>query len=464
VGKTGIDIENNVWTMVVLISIINRVCFATLCCFFLLPTAANAQKRWTLDNCIEHALQHNLDIRHKTVDIALREQDWQMAKRERMPSVNGYTNIYSNFGHSQDVFGTIQRNDNLNSNMGITAEIILYNFGSLRNEIKKTQIDKNATELERLILERELTVKVIQGYLDLLLKQALVQARDSVVVHAERLYQRAKRTTEIGTTALADVYEAQAALARENQQLESAKIDVERARLHLAQLMLLEDEQSLEIMPIQVASTSLPVEVFDKSTVLETVYSHHPILQRFDTLARGMDIERRLIRGANYPTLKGSTSIGSTYFNPLRVAKKDNFFRQTQDNFAQQVALTASIPIFNKGQTKIQLKKLDLSKTQLLLEKEREQQEIRKQIQQLLFDFQSNQQQHKTAEEVMTHAEQAMLLAQKSYEAGRSSIYDYNNSRNQYIQAQNDWLQAQYSALFSYKMLLFQMTGQAPID
>ncbi|MBD1434420.1 TolC family protein [Sphingobacterium sp. DN00404] len=443
---------------------INRVYFTILCCFFLLPTATNAQKRWTLEDCIEHALQHNLDIGHKTVDIALREQDWQMAKRERMPSVNGYTNIYSNFGHSQDVFGTIQRNDNLNSNMGITAEIILHNFGTLRNKIKQTQIDKNATELERLILERELTVKVIQGYLDMLLQQALVQARDSAVLHANHLFERAKRTTKIGTTALADVYEAQAALARENQQLESAKIDVERARLHLAQLMLLEDEQSLDIMPVQMPSTSLFAGVFDKSTVLKTVYSHHPVLQRFDTLARGMDIERRLIRGANYPTLKGSTSIGSTYFNPLRFTEKDNFFRQTQDNFAQQVAITASIPIFNKGQTRVQLKQLDLSKSQLMLEKEREKQEIRNQIQQLLFDFQSNQQQHKTAKEVMTHSEQSMLLTQKSYEAGRSSIYDYNNSRNQFIQAQNDWLRAQYSELFSYKMLMFQMTGQAQVE
>lgn len=445
--------------MIVFISMINRVYFSALCCLFILPIAVHAQKLWTLEDCIEHALQYNLDIRHKAVELAQREQDWQMAKNERLPSVNGYTNIYSNFGHSQDVFGTIQRNDNLNSNMGITAEIILYNFGSLRNKIRKTQTDKAATELEQLIFERELTVKVIQGYLDILLKQALVQVRDSAVVHSSRLYERTRRTTEIGTTALVDVYEAQAALAREKQHLQSAKINVERSRLYLAQLMLLEEEQSLEIMPIEVVSTSLRSEVFDKASVIETVYSHHPGLHRYDTLLYGMDIERRQIRAVNYPVIKGSTSIGSTYFNPLRLTGQGNFFRQTQDNFAQQVAITASIPIFNKGQTKIQMKQLDLSKTQLLLEKEREQQEIRKQIQQLLFDFQYNQQQYKTAEEVMGYAEQAMLLAQKSYEAGRSSIYEYNNSRNQYLQAQSDWIQARYNTLFSERILRYQLTG-----
>lgn len=421
---------------------------------------AHAQKQWTLDDCIEYALQHNLDVRHKTVDIALREQDWQMAKRERLPGVSGYANLYSNFGHSQDVFGTIQRNDNLNSNMGITADVILYSFGEIRKKIRKNQIDKDAAELERLIIERELTVKVIQAYLNVLLKEAMTQARDSSLRQAGRVLARIQRTTEAGTTALTDVYEARSAFAREQQQLEMATTDLERARMNLAQLMLLEDGQPLLIVPLPEVSDNPSSAAATTPEILEAVYRHHPSLSRFDTLARGMDMERQLIRAANYPIFRGSASIGSTYFNPLRVMQTDNFFLQTRDNFAQQIAVTASIPIFNKGQTKIKLRQLDLSRQQLTLEKEREQQEIRQQIQQLLFDLKSNQRQLKTTQEVMVYAEQAMLLARKSYDAGRSSIYDYNNSRNQYIQAQSDWIQARYNTFFSEKMLHFQLTGR----
>lgn len=420
----------------------------------------HGQRYWSMDSCVQYALHNNLDIQHQAFDIQLKEQDIRIAKSERLPGVSGYTNLYSNFGRSQDVFGTIQRNDNLNSNMGITADIVLYNFGALRHKIRKTQTDKEVAALERQLLERQLTIKVMQGYLNVLLKQALVQTRDSSVLHAQRIFDRAKRTNAVGTTALTDVYEAKMALAREQQRLEAAKIDSDRALLHLAQLMMLEDERLLHIAPEQTADLLALTADFESADVLTTVYQAHPALMRYDTLARGLDIERLLARSANYPYLKGSTSIGSTYFNPLKIKNSENFFYQTRDNFAQQVALTASFPIFNKGQTKIKLKQIDLSKEQLMIERDREQQNIRTEIQQLLFDLRSNKQQYRTAEQLVLYAEQSMLLTQKSYEAGKSSIFDYNNSRNQYNQAKSDWVQARYNTLFSYKLLQFQITGQ----
>lgn len=423
-------------------------------------TSIHSQPYWTMDRCIQYALQNNLDIQHKSFDIQLRDQDIQIAKSERLPGVSAYTNLYSNFGRSQDVFGTIQRNDNLNSNMGITADILLYNFGALRHKIRKTQTDKEVAALERQLLKRQLTVKVMQGYLDVLLQQALVQTADSIVSHARRIFERTRRTHEVGTTALTDVYEAKMALAREQQRHESAKMDTDRALLHLAQLMMLEDERPLQIAPLQTVDLIALTAHFQSDDVLTSVYRAHPALARYDTLAHGLDIERQLIRSTSYPTLKGSTSIGSTYFNPLKVKDSENFFNQTRDNFAQQVALTASFPIFNKGQTKIKLKQIDLSKEQLHIERNRERQNIRTEIQQLLFDFRSNKQQYQTAEQLVQYAEQSMLLTQKSYEAGRSSIYDYNNSRNQYNQAKSDWIQARYNTLFSYKLLQFQITGQ----
>lgn len=377
-----------------------------------------------------------------------------------MPSVQGYANVYSNFGHSQDVFGTIQRNDNLNSNMGITAEIMLYNFGALKNSVRKARIEQHSILLEQELIKRELIINVIQGYLDMHLKQALVAARDSAVVHALHLFERAKRMAKIGTTAQSEVYEAQTAWVRERQSLESAQIDVERARLHLAQLMRLDDERSLTIAPLS-SSFNIPSDYnLHDDKAIEYAYRIHPALQRLDTLRRGLAIERHLLKAQNYPILKGSTSVGSTYFNPFRLSDKSSFLLQTKDNFAQQVAVTATIPIFNKGRTRLQLKQVDIAQEQLKLEAQVEKQEILRQVQRLVFDLKSNQQQFATAEEVMIQAEKTMILTLKSYEAGRNSIYDYNSSRHQYIQAQSDWIQARYSMLFSHKMLMYQLTGK----
>lgn len=435
----------------------NIVFFFLLC---LIVFNSTAQPYWTMEDCVAHALEHNLNVRLKGLEADIKEQDWRIAKKELLPSVQGYANVYSNFGHSQDVFGTIQRNDNLNSNMGITAEIMLYNFGALKNGVRKARIEQHSILLEQQLMQRELIINVIQGYLDMHLKQALVVARDSAVVHALHLLKRSKRTAEIGTTAQSEVYEAQTAWARERQRLESAQIDVERARLHLAQLMRLDDEHSLIIAPLPPSVVMPPDYSPYDDRAIEYAYRIHPALQRLDTLRRGLDMERRLLKAQNYPVLKGSTSVGSTYFNPFRLSDKSSFVLQTKDNFAQQVAVTATIPIFNKGRTRLQLKQVDIAQEQLDLETQIEKQEILRQLQRLIFDLRSNQQQFATAEEVMIQAEKAMILTQKSYEAGKSSIYDYNSSRQQFIQAQSDWIQARYSMLFSHKMLIYQLTGK----
>lgn len=429
-----------------------------LYCIILSVENSHAQLSRSLEECIAYALEQSLDMRYKEVEMEIKDQDRLMARKDRLPGVNGYTNLYSNFGHSQDVFGTIQRNDNLNSSMGITADIMLYNFGVSKNNMRKATLEKDALNFEKEALKREITIQVTKAYLEMTLQNALVEVLDSAVLHADKLLIRATRTNDVGTVPLVDVYEARASLAREKQKREAAKVDWERARLKLAQLMRLTDEELLIIeqpIGLNIASTM----ELNRDFVIQDVLSQHPALMRYSTLVEGLNVERQLVRAQLYPTLKGSASVGSTYFNPLRSTNNNGFFRQAKDNFAQQVALTVNIPIFNKGRTRLQLKQIELQKRQVDLNHLKEKQGVEEQVKQIYLDFISNKQQYRSSEEVMIQTELAARLAQKSYEAGRSSIYDYNNSRQNFIQAQSDWIRAGYSVMFSYKMLKFQMTG-----
>lgn len=421
-----------------------------------------AQQIWDLEGCIRHAIEGNLELKNKTIEAALKEQDLFMAKREWLPSVGAYTNLYSNFGHSQDVFGRIQRNDNLNSNMGITADIMLYTFGLLKNQIQKSKFEIDAVILEKKLLERVLTIKVIQGFLDMMLKEALMEASDSTVFYSRLLYERTMKTTDVGTTSELELHEAKATLARDNQQLAQAKIDWGRARLNLAQLMLLDDENQLSI--IKETEETFNEQLILNEKLLAEAYAKHPGLLRFDTLRHGLEIERRLIQAQRYPMVKGSASIGSTYFNPLKIQNTAGFFQQAKDNFAQQIAITVSIPIYDKGRNRLELKKIDLSKKKLDLEAMQGKLDIRQQIEKIYYDYRNNQKTCEFAKESLMYAEHAMSFAKKSYEAGRSTIYDLNASRNSFVQAKSQWLQAKYSALFSYKMLLFELASDTKLE
>ena len=48
---------------------------------------------------------------------------------------------------------------------------------------------------------------------------------------------------------------------------------------------------------------------------------------------------------------------------------------------------------------------------------------------------------------------------EKSYQAGKSSIYDLNTARNNYINAQGAAAQAKYNYLYQVKLLEFYVKG-----
>ncbi|TDS16073.1 TolC family protein [Sphingobacterium paludis] len=421
---------------------------------------AQETKYWTLKNCVDYALETNTEIQRQQVDVAMKTTGVRIAKKERLPSITGYSNVHSIFGRSQDIFGNIQRNDNLNSNMGLTSEIMLYNFGALKSQARKSKLETEIAELEMDIIKRTVTIQIVQAYLELLLKQSILQTHDSAVTNAHSLHMRAKLTYEAGSTSQSELYEAKATLVRAQQEQAVAKLAMDRAKLNLAQLMLLDDHSQLLIKFDAGTNTFRLPNSLSESDAYSASYIIDPKVKQIGKRLLENEMERKIIRGDRHPRVTGSATFGSTYFNPFAFQQRlGNFFTQTGNNFAQQVAITANIPIFNKGQTRLKLKQIDLSRVGIELDEQLQKQEIRKEIQQILFDFRSNQEQYIHAKEVLTYTEKAMEFAKKSYEAGRSSIYDYNNSRNNFIQAQNAVLEARYSTIFSYKMLLYQTTG-----
>lgn len=252
--------------------------------------------QWTLQECVDYALEHNLELQQQMHEIRIKDYDFRIVRNERLPLIHGYSNVYSNFGHSQDVFGTIQRNDNLNSNMGITAEIMLYNFGRLRNQAHKAQVEVDMEAIELEIAERELTTKVVQSYLEILMQEALLSARDSAVQFSNKLYERAKYTTEVGTTAQSVVYEAKANLARERQQLENVRIDLERARLQLSQLLQLNDYATFSVSPLPTDTLTGFWDVPTLESLITKSYHIQPSMQRYTLWQTDLTLQEQLVR------------------------------------------------------------------------------------------------------------------------------------------------------------------------
>ena len=105
-----------------------------------------AQKKWTLREAVDYAVQNNLQVISSQYNTQIQQNNLEIAKREYLPSVSGNFNNNASFGQGLDVFGNSKRNDNFNNSANIGASILLFNNGRLEKNISRTQFELQANK------------------------------------------------------------------------------------------------------------------------------------------------------------------------------------------------------------------------------------------------------------------------------------------------------------------------------
>lgn len=423
---------------------------------------AFSQKKWSLQECVNYAVENNLQVIQNTLNTKTQDNSLQIAKRQYLPSVSGNINNNASFGQGRDVFGTTNRNDNFSNSASVGADILVYNNGRLEKNIRKTEFEVEASKFDLERIKNDISLQIAQQYLSVLLNREITKISESALENADRLYKRAKITTEVGTTPQTVLAEAEAALAREKQNVKTAEINTNRSLFALAMLLQLPDYKDFDIQEVPV-NTMLDAPLFTAENIIAKAYENQPQVKAAESRIKSAEAQTEVTKTAFWPTVTANAGLGSSYFYLISPAKDLNgnsiqqsqFFTQYKDNFGQQLGLSANIPIFNKGITKLQVEQSkineDIAKTTLLQQK----QQVLQNVQQAQFDAESNYEAYLAATEAEKSAKLALDFAEKSFAAGRSTVYDLNGARNNFANAQGSVAQAKYNYLFSMKLLNF---------
>lgn len=424
-----------------------------------------AQKKWTLREAVDYAVQNNLQVISSQYNTQIQQNNLEIAKREYLPSVSGNFNNNASFGQGLDVFGNSKRNDNFNNSANVGASILLFNNGRLEKNISRTQFELQANQQDLEKIKNDISLQVAQQYLQILLNKEIEIIANSALQNAQKQYNRAKITTDVGTTPKTVLAEAEAALAREKQNVKNAEINTERSLFTLAQLLRIKDYKTFDVASVEINEDITP-PLQSAQNVIETAYNFQPQLKAAEYRIQAAEEQTKITKTAFWPTISATAGIGTSYFNSLTtnfggvdafgigIAER-NIFNQYKDNFGQQIGISANIPIFNKGITKLQVQQSkineDIARTNLEVQK----QDVLQNVQRAQFDAESNYQNYITALEVERSSRLSLDFAEKSYAAGRSTIYEVNIARNNYANAQGSVAQAKYNYLFSLKLLNF---------
>lgn len=419
----------------------------------LIATYSFGQKKWSLQECVTYALENNLQVLSNQYNQDIQALTLETTKKQKLPGVSGSLSNNLSFGQQRYV-NLVQRNDNFNNSANLSADVLLYNHNRLEKAVQKASYELDASRYDVETIKNNIALQIAEQYLTILLNKEIVAINQSALENATYLFDRAKITTEVGTTAQIVLAEAQASMAREKQNVITAEVNVDRGLFNLAQLLQLENYKDFDIENV-ILDSDLNAPLIAGETIVQTAYENQPEIKAAQYRIQAAEEQTEITKTAFYPTVSLSAGVGTFYFNQLNQGRDTTFFKQYSENFGQQIGLSANIPIFNKGITKLQVEQAKINESIAQNTLLQQKQTVKQNVQLAQFDAESNYESYLAALEAERSSTLALDFAEKSYEAGKSTIYDLNNARNSSANAKGSVAQAKYNYLFSLKLLNF---------
>ncbi|MCK5536597.1 MAG: TolC family protein [Bacteroidales bacterium] len=431
--------------------------------FFQTNTKAQSES-WSLDSCINYALENNIQIKQIELNIRVNESNLTRAKAALLPSLNLGGSYNMNFGTAVDPFTYQFVESNTSSmNLGLSSSLIIFN--GLRNyhtmEREKYNLKAAMSDVAR--IKNDISLNIALGYLNILLSRELVNNATHQLASTTLQIDKTKKLVDAGSLPYGNLLEIEAQAASEKLQLVSSKNQLINARLILIQFLDLDtiSEFNIVVPMISVpAQTELLLSVNDiyaQAQQLPQIVGAELKLQSAET---GLNIARSY----NMPNLSLNASYGSGYSSArskytvvegFPVEEDYPYGEQFVDNLSTSLALRLNIPIFNnynaKNAVQISIIGIENQRYQLQLEKNR----LYKEIQQAYTDALGAYEKFIASSKNYEALTESFKYTQKKFDVGMLTSVDYNLAKTRLTKSESDLTAAKYEFIFKKNVLNF---------
>ena len=449
-------------------SIMKQVSLIILSCLLLLPAGMKAEddmpKQWTLRNCIDYALEHNITIRRNRINVESTQEDVKTAKADFLPSLSG--NISQRIvNRPNSASGTIISGDNIttsesktsyNGSYGIDANWTVYNGSKRVNTLKQQQLNSRIAELTVDESENSIEENITQLYVQILYSAEAVKVNESTLEVSRKEFERGQELFNAGSIASSDLAQLEAQVSNDNYQLVTSQTTLQNYKLQLKQLLELDGdfEMDLFLPPLDDSSVLIPLPT--KDDVYQTALNLRPEIESSKLNIEASDMNIKISRAGYIPSLSLSAGIGTTNAN----GNDFSFSEQVKQNWNNSIGLTLSIPIFDKRQTKSAVNKAKLQRQTSELDLMDNQKTLYKTIESLWLSANSAQQQYVAATQKLKSTQASYALVSEQFNLGMKNTVELLTEQNNLLSAQQETLQAKYTAILNAGLLRFYQGEQ----
>lgn len=429
------------------------------CALALLQTLTMNAKVWTLQECIDYALENNISLKQSKIKTLQSHEDMLQSRSALFPSVSFSTNQNMNYrpfssSTTNITNGSMTTNTKkltYNGSYGINAKWTVWDWNKNRMTVEKNRLTEEKNELGEQTQANTIQEQIVQLYIQILYETEAVHVNEKIVEASEAKANRAKEMVEVGSLAHVDWVQLEAQVDKDKYSLVTAQSQLANYKLQLKQLLELEGEEPFEIVNPEVEEQYVLSLVPDKYVIYQEALNNRPEIRSSQVAIEAADISIRSARTGYMPTVSMTAGVGSSNAS----GQTKGFGDQIKNNFSNSLGFTVSVPIFDNMTTRTAIRKAKYTKMDSELALQAQKKTIFKNVEKYWLDATTSQQQYIYAKKNRESMLESYRLVSEQFNLGLKNIIELTTGKNNLLQAEQQMLQTKYTTLYNKALLKF---------
>lgn len=407
--------------------------------------AQDSLKVWTLGECLDYALENNIQLRQSRNDYLSGIDDTEEAKAALFPSLTasvtqGFTNYPSSNATDRNSYtGTY----------GLNAGMTLYEGGKLRTAVKRQQVQNRIDALSVEESANDIRIAIVQAYMQCLYAAEAVTVNRSTADASKARRDRAEAMWQAGSISKVDFAQLESQYASDEYQVVVASASLDNYKLQLKQLLELDITEEMNFAAPAIQESEVLSVLPAKAEIYATALDAMPEIKRGELAVESAELGIRQARAGFFPSVSLSAGIGTGHMSGGSFESGS----QVWNRFNENVGLSVSIPIFSNRKNRTAVNKARIAVSNSLLERQSLEKELLREVESAYLDAVSAQSQYVAAREKQRYAQQSCDLTDEQFRVGMKNTVELITAQNELTAARQEVLQAKYMALLNIELL-----------
>lgn len=419
---------------------------ALLCCL-----SIDAQKKWTLDDCINYAMENNLTLKVLKLQKQSAQEDVKQSKAALLPTLSASTN--QGVGYSPwDNTGTDKAY--YNGSYGINAQWTVWNGSQNTNTIKLNKLTEEQADLSVNETANSLQEQITQLYVQILYMTEAIEVNRQSLETSKKNEERGQQMVEVGKMSKADLAQLTAQRASSEYSIVESETQLSKYKQQLKQVLELNAEDFDIAVPATTDQQAL-ADIPAMRSVYEAALTQRPEIKNAQLGIESSNVQMKIAKAGQLPTITVNGS-ASTSTNSL---SSSAWGSQMKNNFGLSCSVGVSMPIFDSRRTKTNINKAHLAQEQAKISLANEEDDLYYTIEGLWLDAVNNQQKFRSALATVESEQESYNLLSEQFNLGLKNIVELMNGKDKLLTALQNKLQSKYTTILSQQLLKFYQDG-----